>query len=153
MSKDKKPLPFEPETIIEARARYPKSLKHLYNVHRIRYMHLPGPQYQRENVFDFESGLRLIISLEFAPLNKIGERGPFEHISASWINQPAEGTILLDQVITTYSYISKRDPKKAPIWQYLDPETNIYHMMFRHSRFKEEHLENWDEDGNFIGTD
>jgi len=146
----KKPLPYEPETIIDARKRYPEALEHLYNVHRIRYMNVPGPQYERANVFDFESGLRLIISMEFAPLNKIGERGPFEHVSASWLDAPSQGTVMMDEVIRTYSYISKRDPKKRPVWNYLDPETEVYHMMFRKDEFR---LEDWDEEGNFIADE
>lgn len=147
----KEPLLYEPETIMDARRRYPEALQHLYNVHRIRYMNKPGPQFERSNVFDFENGLRLIISLEFAPLNKVGERGPFEHVSASWMSQPKEGTVLLDEVIRIYSYVSKRDPKKRPIWTYLDPETNVFHMMFKRNR--DLRIEDFDEDGNLVPED
>ena len=144
----KKALKYEPESLVKARKRYPESLEHLYNVHRIRYMGKPGPQFERANVFDFDTGLRLIISLEFAPLNKHGEKGPFEHISASWLSQPKHGLVPLDEVIRTYSYVSKRNPKDKPHWAYLDPETGVFHMLFR--RDKDLTIEEWDEDGNFI---
>ena len=140
-------LPYEPESIVDARKRYPESLEHLYNVHRIRYMNIPGPQFQRKNVFDFESGLRLIVSLEFAPLNKVGNRGPFEHCSASWLNDPPEGVVMMDEAIRIYSYISKRDPSKQPVSHYLNPETGVLHMLFKRRDLS---LEDFNEEGEFI---
>lgn len=146
----KEPLSYEPEPLIEGRKRYDKALIHLYNVHRVRYMNIPGPQFQRDNVFDFDNGLRLIISMEFAPINKLGERGPFEHISASWLSKPPEGIVMMDESIRIYSYISKRNPKTKPHWHHLDPKSGVFHMLFR--RDTDFRLDDWDEEGNWLNS-
>lgn len=68
------PLPFIPESIESMRARFHKALEKVY---------IPSedmedrPGLHRENLFDFENGLRLLISKENLQGNKI-------HVSASW---------------------------------------------------------------------
>ena len=70
------PLIFKAEKVEEMRARYSKALEKLW----IPTEHMKDrPGLHRENVFDFEDGLRLLISRDLFPL--IGER---IHVSASW---------------------------------------------------------------------
>jgi hypothetical protein len=70
-------LPFEPETIERLRARYPKAIKSIWHADEVTTNHHPGGH--REHVFDFESGLRLLISRDI-----LADEEPLIHISASW---------------------------------------------------------------------
>ncbi len=72
-------VPFEPEPIEEACERFPVALETTYEAWR---SDLPGwnrPGQKRENIFDFEDGLRLMVSRDV--LHAGGE--PVIHVSAS----------------------------------------------------------------------
>lgn len=149
ISTEPKPLPFLPEDLITARKRYPKAVKKLFNIGRIKFADAQRPGENRDHVFDFETGLRLIISTDWAPLNKEGERGPFEHVSASWdpdnikLRHGAHPISVLRQ---TYSYISKRSPREGPFFEDIVPESGVLHMLFT-SNFS---LEDFNEEGSYI---
>lgn len=71
-------LPFQPEWIEVLKARFPKALERVWEVTDP----MPDrPGLHRENVFDFESGMRLLISRD-----KLTFEEPEIHISASWEN-------------------------------------------------------------------
>lgn len=55
-------MPFEPEKLEALRARFPKALLRLWYVDHAPLPGEPAPYNTREHVFDFEDGLRLIIS-------------------------------------------------------------------------------------------
>lgn len=63
---DRQPLPHEPETIEQAKARYPLAVRRSYT-----FAEAAAEQFgrQRKHVFDFEDGMRLIISREKFWLN------------------------------------------------------------------------------------
>ncbi|KKL77455.1 hypothetical protein LCGC14_2034770 [marine sediment metagenome] len=148
---DQKPLPFEPEDIITARRRYPETQKKLYNAGRISMGYDPSPGQNRCNVFDFKSGLRLIIHLSWAPLNKEHERGPFEAISASWEEGPHTQYLKLDknpmeEVRKIVSYITRRSPREAPFNVKLNKESGVLHLLYTPSLT----LEDFDEKGTLI---
>lgn len=77
------PLPFEAESTDILRARYPKALEKLWVVPddvSFEPDSMPDrPGLHRENVFDFTSGLRLLISRD-----KLGDTPIRVHVSASW---------------------------------------------------------------------
>lgn len=58
------PVPTSPEPLDALRARYPRALEHLYDVIAIRDRGAIRPGEVAANVFDFEDGLRLIVSRE-----------------------------------------------------------------------------------------
>lgn len=72
-------LPHKPQTLTELRARFPKALTRTYDAISIAmYKSTDRPGNNRENVFDFEDGLRLIVSRD------ILEDHPQIHVSASF---------------------------------------------------------------------
>lgn len=72
-------LPFESESIDSLKERYPKCIAKIWTQAEIARGDRPG--LHREYVFDFESGLRLLISRAlFGDLAKA-------HVSASWIDE------------------------------------------------------------------
>lgn len=75
-------LPHEPQTIEEMKARWPQALEFVYDAKEILNNNGIRPGECRSNVFDFESGLRVIASVE-----KSGN-AKFLHLSASF----GEGT-------------------------------------------------------------
>lgn len=75
------PLPFVAELLVTLRERFPKALEKVWEVTDPM---LDRPGLHRENVFDFDSGLRLLISKD-----KLIDLKPEIHVSASWErNQP-----------------------------------------------------------------
>jgi hypothetical protein len=71
-------LPFEPEPIASMRARYALARKPLYDQQAVANGLVPAPSGFRQHVFDFEDGLRLIISRDRDPNGLVGV-----HLSAS----------------------------------------------------------------------
>lgn len=73
-------LPFEPESLKLLKKRYPAAIE------KIWYVTDPMPDrpgMHREHLFDFESGLRLLISKDSLVFGKIDI-----HVSASWERNP-----------------------------------------------------------------
>ncbi len=70
-------MPFEAESLEILRARYHKALEKLWIAGDDM---IDRPGLHRENLFDFESGLRLLISKDLFPNKKIADI----HVSASW---------------------------------------------------------------------
>lgn len=76
-------LPFRPQSIDEQRQRYPHALQHLFDCRGERAKRLrPKPSDLYGNIFDFEDGLRLLISRE-----QYDDTGPYLHISASPVEE------------------------------------------------------------------
>lgn len=71
-------LPFAPEPEAALRARYPAALAELYDAEGVRLGSVTPPTRRRPNVFDFEDGLRLIVSRD----DHGGEAGVVVHLSA-----------------------------------------------------------------------
>lgn len=64
------PLPFEPEPCVELLARYPAALATAYDQQigfQILSGLIPPPRLLREHVFDFASGIRMIVTLSVQP--------------------------------------------------------------------------------------
>lgn len=78
-------LGFEPESVEAARARLPQALAPIYDPLDLRSGEL-RPGEQRRHVFDFEEGIRLIVSRD---LLIDSSRPPEVHVSASAI-RPAD---------------------------------------------------------------
>lgn len=72
-------VPFEPEPIEESRDRFPVALETTYEAWRSDAPEWNRPGQKRENIFDFEDGLRLMVSRDI--LHVGGE--PVVHVSAS----------------------------------------------------------------------
>lgn len=72
-------LPNTPEPIESLRARYPAALEHVYDQESVAYSGAVRPGECRANVFDFEDGLRLIISRKRDPWGDV-----WLHYSASF---------------------------------------------------------------------
>lgn len=72
-------IPFEPEPIDEARDRFPVALETTYEAWRAASPEWNVPGEKRENIFDFDDGLRLIVSRDILyPFEE-----PVIHVSAS----------------------------------------------------------------------
>lgn len=71
-------LPFQPEPIASMRARYPAARKTLYVQEDVAAGRQVAPSGLRQHVFDFEDGLRLIISRDRDPTGLV-----VMHLSAS----------------------------------------------------------------------
>ncbi len=79
-------LAHEPEPLSFARARLPAALARLITEAELLAGTFPRPGLQRRHVFDFEDGLRLIVSREDHGSQRIGPRrglGEVVHVSAS----------------------------------------------------------------------
>jgi len=88
------PLPFIPEPLEQLKFRYPKCLEKVWKV--TEYMQ-DRPGLYRENIFDFESGLRLLISKSNFP------HGIQVHVSASWEwNLPTSLKLANQLVVNAY---------------------------------------------------
>jgi len=73
-------MPFVPEPIKDMKVRFPKCLEKVWDITDT----MPDrPGLHREHVFDFESGMRLLISNDC-----MIPRAPDIHISASWEYNP-----------------------------------------------------------------
>lgn len=74
------PIPRRPESMASLKARYPLALEYVYDAFQIAEHNAIRPAEVAANVFDFEDGLRLIISRESYP----GDNRVFLHFSASF---------------------------------------------------------------------
>lgn len=74
-------LPFQPEPNYKLKQRYPKALEKIWIAEEFM-EDTPGKH--REHVFDFEIGLRLIISRDLL----IKGDKPKLHVSCSWFKHP-----------------------------------------------------------------
>ena len=129
-----KPLPFEPKTLIELREAYSGMEERLYNIGRVRLGMQPPPEFNRKNVFDLETGLRLVLSYEWSPLMPEHRRGPFLHVAGSYhedLEQKLQyGTTPLHEMMKVVAYITRRSPREHPIHTKLNTDTGVVHMMF-----------------------
>ena len=57
-------LEFQPEPVEELKARYPEALEDVFNPLRIQANPELSPGKKRKHTFDFENGLRLIVSVD-----------------------------------------------------------------------------------------
>ena len=73
------PVPINPQTLDALRARYPQSLETVYSAVAIRDNKATRPGEVPANVFDFDDGLRLIISRDLMSDAKV-----VLHVSASF---------------------------------------------------------------------
>lgn len=71
-------LPFQPEPHEQLRSRFDAALEEIYDVESVNLGVAPAASSQRRNVFDCESGLRLMVSRERYPQGQLKM-----HISAS----------------------------------------------------------------------
>lgn len=88
-------MPFIPEPLEDLKARFPKCLEKIWNVTDP----MPDrPGFHREHLFDFESGMRLLISNDC-----MIPRAPDIHVSASWeYCSPQSLKEMEEQVINGY---------------------------------------------------
>ncbi len=58
------PLDFEPESVATARARFPKALREHFDPMNAALGRVVPPSKTRKNVFDFDEGIRIIVSVD-----------------------------------------------------------------------------------------
>jgi hypothetical protein len=81
-------MPFVPEPLEDLKARFPKCLEKVWDITDT----MPDrPGLHREHVFDFESGMRLLISNDC-----MIPRAPDIHISASWEHNPPQSILEME---------------------------------------------------------
>ena len=73
-------LPFQKEPLEKLKARFPKAIEKVWIVNDPM---IDRPGLHREHLFDFESGMRLLISKD-----KLVNEEPELHVSASWEHNP-----------------------------------------------------------------
>ena len=73
------PVPFVPASLAELQARYPKALEFVYDQQAIVQDNAIRPGEVAANLFDFEDGLRLLVSRERTPSGQV-----VLHVSASF---------------------------------------------------------------------
>lgn len=95
-------IPFEPESIEKLKERLPKALEKIWKVTNP----MPDrPGLHREHVFDFESGIRLLISRD-----QLKREKPEIHVSASWeFNPPNSIREMHLLVINSYRALGGKD--------------------------------------------
>jgi|SRR5688572_4008147 len=88
-------LDFNPEPLESLKARFPKAIDTIWG--KIKTEDRPGMY--REHVFDFEDGLRMIISREV-----LIDPEPVIHVSASWANNrpPRLKNVIIEIVTGKY---------------------------------------------------
>ena len=82
-------LPFQPEPVESLRARYPAAVAEVIDIESVGLGTQVQPGRQRRHVFDFDRGVRLIVSREFFPDGRHAL-----HLSAS----PQQGTEVYERV-------------------------------------------------------
>jgi hypothetical protein len=83
-------LEFEPEPMAKLKERYPLAIKDIYDVLAVHFNNMQRPGEKREHVFDFQDGMRLIVSKD-----KMPGKAPYVHFSASII----PGTSLEEHIV------------------------------------------------------
>lgn len=91
-------IPFEPEPIEKLKLRFPNALKKEWNQNTIPFLDKIRPGQDRTYIFDFQNGLRLIISKD--NLKELG--GLHIHISASGNNKDVFKNINSIEYLTSY---------------------------------------------------
>ncbi len=143
MKSQSSPLPFQPEALPVARSRYWEAVWPLYSVDRIRQQTLEAPGGQRKHVFDFKTGIRMIITREHSPLNENPEdRGPFLHIGAKIMEgheQMNGKQVPIGEIVRNFLYMSRSPKDIEPIWSHIS-ENGVLHILFE-PPFKGEYAE------------
>jgi hypothetical protein len=102
-------LPFKPEPINKLKQRYTKALERIWVAEKGM---IDVPSHHRENVFDFQNGLRLIISRDVLR----EELGPQIHVSASFFTNPPKGIDnLMGTIVGSFLAISGRVVQLNPL--------------------------------------
>lgn len=124
-------LPFQPESLPELRNRYPDAVEKIWNLSRFNidddraYKH-------RRHVFDHKFGIRLIISIDFAPLSTPELRGPFEHVSASIFPGKLAvppGKTAFEEFHRIYFYLARVDMKTFDLHKRWVTEDFVIHLL------------------------
>lgn len=94
-------LPFQPEPIEKLAVRYQKAMEKVYDADKITQGQIDRPGLHRENVFDFEDGIRLIISKD----RTSGRL--YIHISGSSTKGPMSGAQMLKEMLEKFMELRK----------------------------------------------
>jgi len=122
-------LPHEPETIEQMKARFPAAIAEPVDIDEVIEGTAPTPGKDRKHVFDFEDGMRVIISID------VSSEERFLHLSASGDEAYAdtlgsEGLDgFLEDILLRFSAIIGRAPK-GPLKSYLT-STGVLHILFK----------------------
>jgi len=127
-------LEFRPESLPSARNRYADAVEKIYNIGRIRAGMEDSPHLNRDNVFDFDTGLRIVISIDYAPLNPVKDRGPFEHVQGVFLPEQLHRfnskRTPFEEFMRVYYYMARLDhTSPLPVLQDIDKFGTI-HMLF-----------------------
>lgn len=114
------PLPFEPQPLPVARSRYWEAVWPLYNVEHVRYGEVKqSPGAMRRHVFDFKTGIRMIITREHAPLAEDEEeRGPYLVVGAKVRDEHAQlngSQVPVGEVVRYFMYMSRSSKETEPL--------------------------------------
>ena len=120
-------IPFCPEPKVKLKARFPAALEDVYNIELIRAGKITRPGIIPKHVFDFEDGMRLIISRELYP------DGVITHVSASWDLSvgPCPWKKLedgLEDMLNRFAELGGKKPKKAQLR--VTAEKGVPHLFF-----------------------
>lgn len=92
------PVPYNPEPLESLQARYPAALATVFDIHDVRLGKVDGPAWLAANIFDFEDGLRLIVSREKGYPHT---RAVIVHVSASCRPDSPMAAEIVDQMRAT----------------------------------------------------
>lgn len=96
-------LDFIPQSTEELKKRFPEALKAAYDAKKVAAQKLERPGEKREHVFDFEDGVRIVISRDFA------EGVEYIHFSGSVDNELYKGPThygFFQEVICRFNILS-----------------------------------------------
>jgi len=91
-------LPFAPESLARLRSRYRAALIKVFDCRRgVPY---PQPSQLRGHVFDFEDGMRMVISRE-----RVSETEQWLHMSTSFVPGTKNGNLLKRRALTKEQFL------------------------------------------------
>ena len=99
-------LPFKAESDSNMRVRYQKAIREAYDIEAIHLGTQEGPGRQRRNTFDFEDGMRIVVTKEIDTVH----RNPHTciHVSASLVGSGCGLGKMLDRVADDAKKVTNR---------------------------------------------
>jgi len=122
-------IPFSPEPVDSLKDRFCDSVIDLYNTDDIKAGKIKAPSKKKEHVFDFEDGIRLIVSRE------LYNGKEFIHMSGSFSGNLIPELKLKDGLsllVDKYRALSGDD--KGNAMQYYVTEAGVLHLIYDNKR-------------------
>jgi hypothetical protein len=122
-------IPFKPESIDSLKDRFCDALIDSYDVEEVRKGNIDAPSGQGQHIFDFEDGLRMIVSRD------VSDGQDFIHISGSFGDERLQQLSLEDglaQIVKKYAMLS--GDKSQRKMDYYVSEAGVVHLLFKNER-------------------